>query len=76
MDFEGLTDGERAALDGAVSRAIVKMGVFRYMADQGNEKAHEALLEYRKAHEALERALTTIALRQRFAAQDRKEAAV
>lgn len=76
MDFDRLTDGERAALDGAVSRAIVKMGVFRYMADQGNEKAREALLEYRRAHEAFERALTTIALRQRFAAHDGKEAAV
>lgn len=76
MDFEGMTNGERAALDGAVSRAIVKMGVFRYMADQGNEKAREALLEYRKAHEAFERALTTISVRQRFAAQNGKEAAV
>lgn len=76
MDFDGMTNGERAALDGAVSRAIVKLGVFRYMADQGNGKAREALLEYRKAHEALERALTTISVRQRFAAQGGKEAAV
>lgn len=76
MDFEGMTNGERAALAGSIDRARVALWNFRALLGGDGAKAQAALLECRKAHEALERALTTISVRQRFTAQGRKEAAV
>lgn len=76
MDFEKLTNGERAALAGSIDRAGVALWNLRALLGGDDAKAREALLEYRKAHEAFERALTTISVRQRFAAQNGKEAAV
>ena len=76
MDFEALTEGEHLALVRLANSVAEALGEFRHYVWTCDKKAQAALLEYRKAHEALERALTTISVRKRFAAKDGKEAAV
>lgn len=75
MDFKNMTHWEFAALARLVEDLAEKLDAFDD-ALEVNRGEQAALLEYRKAHEAFERALTTISVRQRFAAQKGKEAAV
>lgn len=76
MDFDGMTKGEHLALMRCMQSVAEALEVLRYHVRAKDRKTQAALLEYRKQNEALERALTTISVRQRFAAQGGKEAAV
>ena len=73
MDFKNMTCWEFTALVRHVEGMNKKLVAFYDALERGNGE-QAALDEYERAHNELERALTTISVRQRFAAQDRKEA--
>lgn len=76
MDFEKLTEREFYGLLGLVDELDVRVGAFRRTLSYDTKAASAALRDLRRAEEDLERALTTVQVRQTLGGPNRKEETV
>lgn len=76
MDFEKLTEREFYGLLGLVDELDVRVGAFRRALSYDTKAASAALRDLRRAEEDLERALTTVQVRQTLGGPNGKEETV